>query len=109
MADEYLIWWTNQEDCDRIVPLESWPVWLYDEFRSRQGRAGRGRLWVSLRLADAPKTVTIEWDSLTNWLCLAANTAGGIVIRREDLRHVQFLPGFITTFAMALPEPAAVT
>jgi hypothetical protein len=38
MSDKYLIWWTNQNDCERIVPLDTWPKYLYDEFQSRYGR-----------------------------------------------------------------------
>jgi hypothetical protein len=107
MTDRFLIWWTNQGDCERITPLDSWPTWLYDEFRSRYGRPGRGRLWVpQLWKNDAPKGITVEWDDGKNWLCRAANDAGGIVIPADALRHVQFMPGFVTTFDMALPEYA---
>ena len=103
MADKYLIWWTNQNDCERIVPLDTWPKYLYNEFQSRDGRNGRGRLWCPDKFKDAPSGVTIEWDSLTNWLCKAASDAGGIVIKADDMAQVQFLPGFVTTFAMELP------
>jgi hypothetical protein len=103
--DRFLIWWTNQSDCERIAPLDSWPTWLYDEFRSRLGRHGRGRLWVpGLWDKDAPGGVSVEWDTGNNWLCRAADDAGGIVIPADALRHVQFMPGFVTTFDMALPE-----
>lgn len=101
MAD-YLIWWTNQADCERIVPLDTWPVYLYDEYQSRQGRNGRGRLWVSSKLKDAPQGTDL-WDTTNNWLCRAAQDAAGIVIKAEHLKQVQFLPGFVTTFDMALP------
>lgn len=103
MTDRYLIWWTNQNDCERIVPLDIWPKYLADEFESRQGRNGRGRLWCSSKLKNAPESVTIDWDTLTNWLCKAAEDAGGIVIKADDVKAVQFLPGFVTTFAMELP------
>lgn len=103
---DYLIWWTNQSDCERIVQLETWPTYLADEFQSRDGRNGRGRLWVPKDISDdAPDGVTIDWDENNNWLCKAASDAGGIVIRASDVRHVQFLPGFVTTFAMTVPEP----
>lgn len=100
---EFLIWWTNQNDCDRITPLDSWPTWLYDEFQRRRGRPGRGRLWIASRFEnDAPNAVP-AWNP-ENWLCFAAEDAGGIVIPVEALHHVQFLPGFVTTFDMALPS-----
>lgn len=106
MTEKYLIWWTSQEDCEAIAPLDSWPTWLYDEFRSRNGRPGRGRLWVPPVFAsdkDMPDEAAWKAD---NWLCAAAESksAGGIVIPSFALRHVQFLPGFVTTFAMALPD-----
>lgn len=76
MTEKFLIWWTNQNDCERITPLDSWPTWLYDEFRSRCGRAGRGRLWVpQLWERDASEGVSIEWDIGKNWLCRAAELA----------------------------------
>lgn len=103
MAEQYLIWWTSQEDCERIAPLDTWPTYLYDEFQSRYGRNGRGRLWVPSKFKDAPDSVTIDWDTLTNWLCKAAEDAGGIVIKTEHVEQVQYLPGFVTTFAMQLP------
>lgn len=107
MAEKFVIWWTSQEDWERITPLDSWPTWLYDEFRSRGGRAGRGRLWVpQLWTKGVPEGVSVEWDVANNWLCGIANDAGGIVIPIDALRHVQFLPGFVTTFDMTLPTTA---
>jgi hypothetical protein len=106
MTEKYLIWWTNQNDCERIVPLETWPVYLYDEYRSRYGRSGRGRLWSPSKFdhdKDLPEGVVAAWDEDNNWLCKAASDAGGIVIEAKDVAQVQFLPGFVTTFAMALP------
>lgn len=102
----YLIWWTSQEDCERIAPLDTWPTWLYDEFNSRMGRPGRGRLWVPEsidRIGDVPQGVTV-WDDVNNWLCKAANNAGGIVIPASEVHHVQFMPGFVSTFEMTLPQ-----
>lgn len=100
MTDDYLIWWTNQSDCERITPLDIWPVYLANEFRSRSGRAGRGRLWVPVGIGI--HEAEAKWDD-GNWLCRIANDAGGIVIRARDVRCVQFLPGFVTTFEMTLP------
>jgi hypothetical protein len=98
---KYLIWWTSQADHERVTPLDTWPSWLYDEFRSRAGRAGRGRLWVSSKFKDAPEEAA--WDE-SKWTCQIANDAGGIVIPLGDLHHVWMLPGFITDFSMASPS-----
>ena len=103
MADKFYIWWTSQEDCERIVPLDIWPTYLYDEYTSRVGRDGRGRLWCHDACASSPQEVKVKWDPANNWLCKAASDCGGIVFKAKDLRCVQFLPGFITTFAMTLP------
>ncbi len=104
MSEKYLIWWTSQDDCERIVPLETWPTWLASEYKSRRGRDGRGRLWVHSNHNRAPLGASIEWDVYKNWLCKAAANAGGIVIPADAVKHVQFLPGFVTTFAMELPD-----
>lgn len=106
--DKYLIWWTSQEDCERVEffgladLLNDWPPYLRTEFASRNGRSGRGRLWVSGRLKDAPSEVSVAWSNAVAG-CAAAKSAGGIVIKAEDVTHIQFLPGFVTTYAMELP------
>src|SRR5580700_11593268 len=96
---KYLIWWTSQSDHERVAELTiDWPDYLRREFDSRQGRAGRGRLWVSDRFdddRDMPSEAT--WDD-NNPLCKIADDAGGIVITLADLHHVWMLPGFITDF-----------
>ncbi len=53
---DLLIWWTGQEECEAIYALHeeddenrvlpaTVPEYIRLEFRSRYGRAGRGRLW----------------------------------------------------------------
>lgn len=103
-AHEYLIWWTNQSDCERIVPLDTWPVYLGKEYSSRLGRNGRGRLWVADEVEKSPHGIAVDWDAGKNWLCRAAGDCAGIVIKGEHLGEVQFLPGFVTTFDMTLPS-----
>lgn len=34
MAEKFLIWWTSQEDCERIVPLETWPMYSMTNTRA---------------------------------------------------------------------------
>lgn len=98
---KYLIWWTNQSDCERITPLDTWPTWLYDEYQSRLGRPGRGRLWVSDEWSDAPEQA--DWD-YSKWTCHSAADAGGIVIPLDAIHHVMLLPGFVTNFLMEIPD-----
>lgn len=106
--NEPLIWWTNQEDAERVEVLsranllDDWPDYLRDQFASRMGRAGRGRLWSDERFGTTPAQ---PWNN-ANPLCRIANDAGGIVIEGGDLKHVADLPGFVTTLAMHRPSPA---
>lgn len=104
MAD-YLIWWTNQGDVERIEYLGEvgmlghWPKYIGDQFASRNGRPGRGRLWVDEACKDAPEEAEF---GPTNPVCRMAADCGGIVIRDIDLGEVRHLPGFVTTFDMKI-------
>lgn len=108
MAD-YLIWWTNQSDCERIEhlglagQLGHWPEYIFEEFGSRNGRNGRGRLWVSLKLRPTPPEEA-DWDDEAA-VCKMAADAGGIVIVDSDANEVRHLPGFVTTFEMKIWRP----
>lgn len=93
------IWWTAQSDTEKIdehgLDDHDIPEYLKDEFNSRYGVNGRGRLWVNPELKDAP--YEIPWDD-TKPTCrlIVKESMGGIVMRRED---VCFLPkgvGFVT-------------
>ncbi len=95
----YLIWWTNQADCEAVIAKDAyhleWPDYLRNEFGSRLGRNGRGRLWTphGIPLEEVP------WDD--NWpLCRAAKDCGGVVIHAKDRHLVQSLPGFLTDTTM---------
>ena len=108
--ERFLIWWTNQADHERAAMvleatglMPTWPKYLRDQFRSRQGRAGRGRLWAADQFATDPVVAAgVAWDEAKP-LCMMADDAGGIVIRAEDHHRVVMLPGFVTTFAMTFP------
>jgi hypothetical protein len=95
-----LIWWLSQEDCEQLQPvLDKLPIpqYIKDEFWSRFGRPGRGRLWV-------PKNIDFSgfpWDS-DKPLAKAAEKCGGVVIDAADVRYVACLPGFVTDSALEL-------
>lgn len=96
---EYCIWWLSGIDCDRIPEdiEEQLPAYICKEVRSLRGRNGRGRLWV-------PSEIPIEeidWD-ITKPMAAEASKAGGIVIKKEDVKHVACLPGFITDTSLNL-------
>lgn len=94
---EYLIWWTSQEEAEKagelleMFPVADFPDYIEREFKSRMGRAGRGRLWVA---GEIP-IKEIYWDEKKPAARLASARAG-IVIREEDKVFVFDTPGFLT-------------
>ena len=117
MTKHYVIWWTNQTDCEllqavceteqgggaqfegRAVP-EEWPDWLKAEWASRWGRNGRGRIW-NTHAGALPNGVdfseTTPFAELIGGSDLMGrHSAAGIVVPLEDLHHVIGLPGFVT-------------
>lgn len=107
MKNKFLIWWTNQSDCERVEMLTlDWPKYLADEFQSRYGRSGRGRLWTPKELDDDKGMPNAATWSDTDMNCRMAADAGGIVILSSDYIQVGGLPGFVTKFDMTLVRPA---
>lgn len=108
MDEQYAIWWVNTADeiaigHDIEIECPDMPEYIVTEYHSRCGRNGRGRLWC----APGIPVEGIEWRENS----LAAryaegherhNSAGGIVIRLEDMPHVRKLPGIITDLEMTL-------
>lgn len=97
----FLIWWTTQSDCEAIDRANAqsalpWPKYLRLEFSSRLGRNGRGRLWCSPALRNAPDG-TNGWPN-TPLAERLASDYGGIVIRASDRLHLDEMPGVITDF-----------
>lgn len=101
---DYAIWWTTQADVDAInihfggdLALPSWcPRYLRDEFASRLGHPGRGRLWISDQL---PVSAAARFDDeVGSPLQSHCERAAGIVIRRADIRTLAHLPGIVTDF-----------
>jgi hypothetical protein len=93
------IWWTNQEDCEAIgeeLP-EQVPEYIREQYQSRSGRNGRGRLWVSAHLGN----VSIQWPEYENALeeRLASDYAG-IVINDEDVIWIVYFPGIVTNLSL---------
>lgn len=97
----YLIWWTSQRACRELdqLDLSHLPDYIQVEFRSRNGRNGRGRLWVPDHIA----VEEIEWPEKPGaWL---ADECGGIIIDAKDLKAVFSLPGFITDLELNVINP----
>lgn len=124
---DVLIWWLSQNVCRRIgepceeeesaelgprdrppcvrlgdLPL---PAYLREQYRSRYGRPGRGRLWVDDQFGDVAIT---PWPGQKP-AAQAAEECGGIVFDRSDLPEVLSMPGFVTDLALnvvACPDAA---
>lgn len=92
---EYLIWWLSQDDCKDILDgrhdTQLGKAYILEQFTSRVGRAGRGRLWVHKSIPIDG----IEWDDSKPAARLAGKM-GGIVIRAADAKFVFHKPGFLT-------------
>lgn len=93
-----LIWWTAQEHCDEIAQRglkRNWPPYLNDQYRSRYGRNGRGRLWRDKRFPDVD--CSEQFDRREGCAPrIDALSAAGIIIRNQDFDMVRKLPGFVT-------------
>lgn len=119
----YVIWWLTEADCrllgephrrsnwagdDReegarvfgrpgTLDLEAtgWPDYLQRQYRSRYGRAGRGRLWVT-------PEIPVERIAIPDDHPLTPRIAqsGGIVLHARDLHLVSVLPGLVTTLTL---------
>jgi hypothetical protein len=92
----YYIWWLNQRDCESLGENPPLKGYLLEEFRSREGRAGRGRLWVSTEFPEFPSFVQYSPEAEKRLAVLGAGDYGGIVIRPEDLDFCQGTPGLVT-------------
>ena len=106
--EQYAIWWTSELDCGTIgdIPFDTWPTYLQDEYRSRLGRNGRGRLWVAMH-AGFPDSLAVDpWPK--NHLAFALGRSyGGIVIRAQDAAKVAYLPGLVTDIQLNLWKESA--
>lgn len=91
--DDLLIWWTSQDECEKLYgqfPSDA-PEYIRNEFQSRYGRNGRGRLWSDDQFGD----VGIPWD-ITKPAARLASERGGIVVNKADAAWVFGLWGFLT-------------
>ena len=98
MNKDLYIWWTSQKDCEEHNKISDdfnldidGDTYLDNQFNSRLGRSGRGRLWI-----DNKFDITgIDWnEEKADQLNL--NDCGGIVFSKEDLNLVSSYPGIIT-------------
>jgi hypothetical protein len=88
LANQVYIWWLSQQDYALLTEemRKQLPKYIADEVRSREGRCGRGRLWVAKKFGE----VEAKWSD-DNPVCrmLGQLKSGGIVF---DPQHTYFLP-----------------
>lgn len=99
MSDEpqFAIWWTSQPDCEAIGDAlpETLPAYMRQQYRSRLGRNGRGRLWLSTALG-LPVHFGVDWPDSTPLADRLGADYGGIVIRAADAPLLAEMPGIVT-------------
>lgn len=109
MARYFYVWWVDQSACECIgerLPT-SFDKWVRDQYQSRYGRAGRGRLWCDdevMAVWQPKMKITIKpWPKtkLAKWL---GGDFGGIVLTPDQAEKVieLGLPGVMTNNKMKL-------
>jgi hypothetical protein len=85
------IWWTNQKDFEAAAKQALFlPDHIKDQFNSRYGQNGRGRLW----FCEGVKREKIDWNppaEIEPYL----NDAGGIMFE-DCVELIKEFPGIIT-------------
>ncbi len=93
--DRIIIWWTSEADCKIIgasLP-DNFPTHIKEQYQSRYGRNGRGRLWADEKFKEVeaifPKKESLFTKSL-------ANNYAGIVLDLNEYSYVRNMPGHVT-------------
>ena len=101
MSDLY-IWWTSNDDWDRVsmlrsgeVALPSWPLYLTRVFASRGAPSNAERILAHPMLGEVNIEMVVGSPEHT-----ISIGAVGIVVRAEDVAAVIPLPGFVTDTQM---------
>lgn len=104
-AEHFLIWWTDQADADAIPDdmLINFPDYIRQEFASRKGRNGRGRLWVSPQLPWPHEGCSLDWNQ-EKIACrvIDSGSHAGIVIDANDIDQLAGLPGMVTRLDLSI-------
>jgi hypothetical protein len=103
--NRYAIWWTTSEESRTISRhfecLPTWcPDYLQDEWRSRVGRNGRGRVWVPAVLGGRVPRVEFNNENPSALEEYVSEQCAGIVICAEHVDRLAHLPGIVTTFTL---------
>lgn len=100
--NDLLIWWISGNDCELIgdnLDSDHIPSYICDQYRSRIGRDGRGRLWIEPSLGFQGST-TKAFEVITPLTRYLEILCGGIMFLPEHKHHFQNLPGVITNLKL---------
>lgn len=99
--EDCLIWWVSQTDQEVMAAVDRshWPDELAIEYRSREGRNARGRLWVPTEWMNQPD-MRVEWKDGDPMFDALGEDYGGIVLRRDFYHLIANQPGLVTDFDM---------
>ena len=98
-TEDLLIWWLSEANYGGLTTevRAALPRYIAEEVQSREGRSGRGRLWVPQGIELGP----IPWPpDNPNAQKIDEDCSGGIVFRRSDFAAVKDLPGFVTNTSL---------
>jgi hypothetical protein len=100
-GSQFLVWWLTEEDYCGFEPHQKrnplrLPDYAWEQFCSRCGRAGRGRLWVPDHIKMDSLPVTEDDPRWTPELL----KAGGIVIEARHADDCARWGGTITTLTL---------
>jgi hypothetical protein len=119
-STDVVVWWLSEGACRRIgepeeegppPALAGFPRYFVEQFCSRSGRSGRGRLWVHADLEALAPSIPADLFAGPAGRVITdpAHDCGGIVVRRADFDwRFYSLPGFATDLALNdVPVPRA--
>lgn len=96
--NKFIVWWLSanqmKSGLDSFDQIKGFPNYIKEEFVSRYGRNGRGRLWINNEIDKKLSIPEKYWNTpLAEYL---AEFCGGIVIRKSDYKYVKNFPGIFT-------------
>lgn len=104
LKTELLIWWTTDAESRAIgtqAPV-TLPAYVREQYLSRVGRSGRGRLWVDEKFG--PREIS-EWPDTFIGRMIQEGTSAGIVFAGSDLPLFKGVAGIVTDFRLRMLWP----
>jgi hypothetical protein len=99
-----VIWWTSNAEADLIgedpETVKGFPLYLRDQFQSRLGRNGRGRLWIPPQFSQEIKGIPWPEGKDETPLVRYCAKAAGIVLDVHDVPVLLGFPGVVTDLSL---------